>query len=87
MITILVVAALLLARKLLYSRPHVLLFIATRISISANHLRSNSSSENLVAAIRARRRTASGSGSESAFSKPSANSVSVVAWNPMVRLG
>lgn len=65
---------------------HVLLFIATRISISANHFRSNSSSENLVAAIRARRRTASGSGSESAFSKPSANSVSVVAWNPMVRL-
>lgn len=58
------------------------LFIATNFSISANHFRANSSSENLPAATRALWRTAKGSGKDRAFSKPSANSDTVVAWKP-----
>jgi hypothetical protein len=46
------------------------IFIATRISICANHLRANSSSVNRLAEMRARFLTARGFGNESAFSNP-----------------
>lgn len=60
--------------------PH--LVMATSFTISSTHLRSNSTSPNRLADWRARRRTDSGSGRDSAFSKPSANSSAVEAWNP-----
>lgn len=55
---------------------------ATSLTISSTHLRSNSTSPKRFADCLARKRTARGSGRERAFSKPSANSSAVDAWNP-----
>ena len=54
--------------------------IATSRLVSATHLRANSSSVKRVADLRARLRIASGSGCDSAFSNPWANSSADVAW-------
>ena len=59
------------------------IFAATSLSIWPVHLLANSSSVNRLADLRALCLTAKGLGSDSAFSKPSANSEAVVAWKPV----
>lgn len=63
--------------------PRFFLLIETNASICVIHRLANSSSVKRFADLRARNLTALGLGSDSAFSKPSANSVDVVAWNPI----
>src|SRR5690348_16115942 len=72
-------------RKATQHRHHVLFFPtfnATSCSICSGHRLANSSSVNLLADCLARWRTAYGFGRLRAFSKPRANSASVVAWKP-----